>query len=133
MKLKVFNYVDDLQEAIAFYQKAFDATIGESYKNKDGTYSLAEIRVSRGTSFWLAARNGEGAEEGGAITGEVNTGNIMQLCLMYDKKDVAKLESAYNIIKEDAQIIGELQSRPWTTHSCDLIDKYGLRWCLMVE
>ena len=133
MKLKVFNYVDDLQEAIAFYQKVFDATIGESYKNKDGTYSLAEVRVSRGTSFWLAARNGEGAEEGGAITGAVNTGNIMQLCLMYDKADVTKLEKAYNILKEGANMLWTLRSAPWTSHTCDLIDKYGIRWCLMVD
>jgi len=133
MKLKIFNYVDELQEAIAFYQKVFDATIGENFKKPDGTYSLCEIRISRGTSFWLAERNGADAVAGGAIEGEVNTGNIMQICLMYDKSDVTKLEKAYKMIKDGAKILWELQAREWTSHTCDLIDKYGLRWCLMVD
>jgi len=127
MKLKMFNYVDGLQEAVAYYQKVFDAAIGENWKNADGAYELCELRLSRGTSFWLAERKGESA-----IEGEVNTGNIMQLCLLYDKGDEAKLEKAYNIIKDGAKLLWPLMSAEWTTHTCDLIDKYGLRWCLMI-
>jgi len=133
MKLKVFNYVDDLQNAIAFYQKVFDAAIGENFKREDGTYNLAELRVSRGTSFWLTERNGEEAVAGGAIEGEINTGNIMQLCLLYDKGSEAKLEKAYSLLKDGASLLWPLQSNAWTTHACDLIDKYGLRWCLMID
>jgi len=129
MKLKMFNYVDDLQEAIVFYQRVFDAGIGENFKRSDGTYELCEIKLSRGTSFWLAERKGESA-----IEGNVNTGNIMQLCLMYDKADVSKLEKAYAMLKADAlEIRWELMKAAWTSHTCDLIDKYGLRWCLMVD
>lgn len=124
----MFTYVDDLQAAINFYQKVFDATVGENFKNADGLYELCEIRISRGTSFWLAERKGDSA-----IEGDANTGNIMQMCLMYDKSDVAKLEKAYSIIKDGAKILWELQPVEWSSHTCDLIDKYGLRWCLMID
>jgi len=128
MKLKIFAYVDGLQDAVEFYQKAFNATIGENFKNKDGTYELCELRISRGTSFWVAERKGESA-----IEGPVNTGNIKQMCLMYDKGDVTKLEKAYAMLKADAlEVKWELMKAAWTSHTCDLIDKYGIRWCLMV-
>jgi len=127
MKLQMFTYVDGIDDAVAFYLKVFDATIGENWKNKDGTYELCELKLSRGVSFWVAERKGISA-----IEGEVNTGNIMQMCIRYDKADVPRLENAYNLLKENANVIHPLQAAPWTSHSCDLIDKYGLRWCLMV-
>jgi len=128
MKLKMFTYVDGIDGAVGFYLKVFDAAIGENWKNKDGKYELCELRISKGTSFWVAERKGVSA-----IEGEVNTGNIMQMCLMYDKGDEAKLEKAYEMLKQSAlNLIHPLQSAPWTSHSCDLIDKYGLRWCIMI-
>ena len=128
MKLKMFTYVDGLDEAVEFYQKVFEATIGETYMKPNGKYDLCELRLSRGTSFWLAERKGESA-----IEGPVKTGNIMQMCLMYDKGDVAKLEKAYTMLKAEAlEVKWELMKASWTSHTCDLIDKYGLRWCLMV-
>ncbi|MCL2556164.1 MAG: VOC family protein [Firmicutes bacterium] len=128
MKLQTFTYVDGIDEAVAFYLKVFDAMVKESYLNKDGTYNLCEIGLARGISFWVAERKGISA-----IEGDVNTGNIMQMCVRYDKTDIAKLEKAYQMLKENAlNLIHSLQAAPWTSHSCDLIDKYGLRWCLMV-
>ena len=130
MKLQVFTYVDGIDQAVAFYQKAFDATIKENWKKPDGTYELCELGLSRGVSFWIAERKGISA-----IEGEVNTGNIMQMCIRYSdsEEDIAKLEKAYEMLKEDAlQILHPLQSATWTSHTCDLIDKYGSRWCLMV-
>jgi len=128
MKLQMFTYVDGVDEAIAFYQEVFDATFGETYMRKDGGYELAELRLSRGVSFWVAERKGDSA-----IEGEVNTGNIMQMCIRYDKTDVVKLEKAYEMLKKDAlHIKWELMKAAWTSHTCDLIDKYGIRWCLMV-
>jgi len=128
MKLQMFTYVDGIDEAVAFYKEVFDAAIGENWKNKDGSYELCELKLSRGVSFWAAERKGVSA-----IEGEVNTGNIMQMCIRYDKTDVPKLEKAYEMLKAGAlKLLHPLQPAPWTSHSCDLIDKYGLRWCLMV-
>ena len=128
MSLKMFCYVGGLDEAVAFYQKAFDAEIGENAKNPDGTYEWCEIDLGNGESFYLAEREGEWAVEGAA-----NTGNIMQACLRYKKIDLAKLEYAYEKLTEGANILHPLgPAEPLTPATCDLIDKYGLRWCLMV-
>ncbi|MCL2375541.1 MAG: VOC family protein [Firmicutes bacterium] len=128
MKLQVFAYVDGIDAAVEYYLKVFDASTKETYMNKDGTYNLCELGLAKGVSFWVAERKGISA-----IEGEVNTGNIMQMCVRYNKADVPKLEKAYEALAADAiRIIHPLQAAPWTSHSCDLIDKYGLRWCLMV-
>ncbi|MCL2410177.1 MAG: VOC family protein [Treponema sp.] len=129
MKLETWAYVDGIDEAVSFYQKVFGAKISTegTWKNDNGTYEICAFELDDGTSFSLAERKGESA-----IEGEVNTGNIMQMCLLYKKEDLPKLEKAYELLKEGANIRHPLQSAAWTSHTCDLIDKYGLRWCLMV-
>jgi len=129
MKLETWAYVDGLNEAVAFYQKAFDAKIKTegTWKNEDGTYEICAFELDNGTSFSLAERKGESA-----IEGEANTGNIMQMCMLYKKDDLPKLEKAYELLKAGANVRHPLQSAEWTSHTCDLIDKYGLRWCLMI-
>jgi len=125
----MWAYVDGLDEAVAFYQNVFDAKIKTegTWKNDDGIYEICAFELDDGTSFSIAERKGESA-----IEGEVNTGNIMQLCMLYKKEDLPKLEQAYERLKDGANILTPLTSAAWTSHTCDLIDKYGLRWCLMV-
>ena len=130
MKLEVFAYVDGIDEAAVFYQNAFDAKIrtdNSTWKNDDGTYEICAFELDNGTSFSLAERKGEFAVEG-----DINTGNIMQMVMLYKKGDSSKLEKAYEILKDGAKIIMPLKSVEFTSHTCDIIDKYGLRWCLMV-
>jgi PhnB protein len=129
MKLEVFAYVDGIDEAVVFYQKVFDAKIktNGTWKNDDGTYEICAFELDNGTSFSLAERKGEFAIEGG-----INTGNIMQMCLLYNKEESQKLEKAYDILKDEGKILMPLKSVDFTSHTCDIIDKYGLRWCLMV-
>ncbi|MCL2445812.1 MAG: VOC family protein [Oscillospiraceae bacterium] len=129
MKLEVFAYVDGLEEAVVFYQSVFGAKINpnNSFKNDDGSYEICSFMLDDGNSFSLAERKGESA-----IEGEANTGNIIQLCMHYKKGDLSKLEKAYALLSDGANIRWPLQPKEWTSHTCDLIDKYGLRWCLMV-
>ena len=129
MLLEMFAYVDNVDEAAAFYQEVFGAKVREdaTWKNDDGTYEICAFELDKGTSFSLASRKGEYAIEGLA-----NAGNTMQMCMLYKKEDAAKLEKAYEMLKDGAKILYPLKSVDFTSHTCDLIDKYGLRWCLMV-
>ena len=129
MRLETWGYVDGLDEAVAFYQNAFGASIREDviWRNEDGSYEICAFALDGGTSFSIAERKGESA-----IEGSVNTGNIMQMCMLYQKDELKKLEAAYAALADGARIITPMQSTAWTTHSCDLIDRYGLRWCLMI-
>lgn len=129
MRLEMFAYVDGLDEAVSFYQEVFDAKIkaDKTWRNDDGTYEICAFEFDNGTSFSIAERKGESA-----IEGEVNTGNIMQMYMEYKKEDSSKVEHAYELLKDGAKIISPLRAVEHTSHTCDLIDKYGLRWCLMV-
>lgn len=129
MKIEIFAYVDNVDEAVSFYQTIFNATVAEqgTWKNDDGTYDICSFNFDNGTSFSLAKRLGKYT-----IEGEANAGNTMQMVMLYKKVEVEKLERAYEMLKEGAKILMPLQSVEFTSHTCDLIDKYGLRWCLMV-
>ena len=114
MKLEVFAYVDGIDEAVAFYQNAFNAKIrtdNSTWKNDDGTYEICAFELDNGTSFSLAERKGEYAVEG-----DVNTGNIMQMVMLYKKEDSLKLEKTYEILKNGGKVIMPLQSVDFTSH-----------------
>ena len=119
-------YVKGSDQAIAFYQAAFDATVVASYPNADGTFFHAELDI-QGQILALAERNSEYA-----IGGETNTGNTMQYCLEYGEGHEEKVKKAYNILKEDAKILMQLAPCEYSPFMADLIDKYGIRWCLFV-
>ena len=129
MKLEPWAYVDGLNEAVVFYQEVFNAQISEegTWKNDDGSYEICAFALDNGTTFNIAERNGSSAIEGVA-----NTGNVMQMCMLFSKVEVPRLESAYEMLKDGGQVLTPLQGATWTSHTCDLIDKYGVRWCLMV-
>ncbi len=45
-------YVNESDNAVELYQKAFDAELVASYINSDGTYMHAELKVYGQTSSW---------------------------------------------------------------------------------
>ncbi|MCL2846484.1 MAG: VOC family protein [Firmicutes bacterium] len=127
MNLLVCTYVEGFDQALEFYKSAFEAHLDDKWKNADGTYGFYELILNNGVRFALGAREGKWA-----IEGETNSGNTMQICLLYKEGDIAKLEKAYNILRVGAQILYPLGRAEHTDHTCDLVDKFGLRWCLMV-
>jgi len=129
MRLETFAYVDGLESAVVFYKNAFGAAESEqgTFKNEDGTYEICALEFEGGTSISLCERKGISA-----IEGEVNTGNILQMCMLYHSEDLPRLLKTYEALTEGANILHPMQSAAWTTHTCDIIDKYGIRWCLMI-
>ena len=93
-------YVTRSDEAVALYQKAFDAILISSYPNSDGTFYHAELDI-QGQILAVAEKNSEYA-----ITGvETVTGNVMQFCLHYGEGNEDKVRKAYEILKKDAKIL----------------------------
>ena len=129
MRLATWTYVDGLDAAVTFYQKVFDSKIkeDETWKKENGKYEICTLELEGRAAFSLAERKGKYAIEGKAVAG-----NTMQLCMLYPKKDLPKLKKTYELLAEGIDVRLPLQSDAWTTHTCDLIDKYGIRWCLMV-
>jgi PhnB protein len=120
-------YVTRSDKAVALYQKAFDATLISSYPNSDGTFYHAELDI-QGEILAVSERNSEYAIQGG----ETITDNAMQFCLHYGEGNEDIVRKAYEILKADAKILMPLSPCEYSPLMTDLIDKYGIRWCLFV-
>lgn len=120
-------YVIRSNEAVALYQEAFDAVLLCSYPNEDGTLLHSELDI-QGEILAVSERNSEYA----IIGEETVTGNVMQFCLHYGEGNEDKVRKAYEVLKPDAEIRMPLAPCDYSPLMTDLIDKYGVRWCLFV-
>ncbi len=120
-------YVTRSDEALELYLKAFDATLLCSYPNTDGTLFHSELDIE-GEILAVAERNSEYA----IVNKEMITGNVMQFCLHYGEGNEDKVRKAYEMLKTDAKILMPLAPCEFSPLMTDLIDKYGIRWCLFV-
>lgn len=120
-------YVTRSDKAVALYQEAFDAALISSYPNSDGTFYHAELDI-QGEILAVAERNSEYAIK----NEEAITGNVMQFCLHYGEGNEEAVRKAYEILKTDAKILMPLAPCEFSSLMTDLIDKYGIRWCLFV-
>ena len=120
-------YVTRSDEAVELYQNAFDATLISSYPNSDGTFYHSELDI-QGEILAVAERNSEYA----SIDEKSITGNTMQFCLHYGEGNEDMVRKAYELLKIDAKILMPLAPCEYSTLMADLIDKYGIRWCLFV-
>jgi len=119
-------YVEESDKAITFYQAAFNAPVVVSYPNDNGTLMHAELDI-QGQILALSERNSDYA-----IKGETNTGNTMQFCLQYGEGNEDMVKNAYEILKDNAKILMPLAPCEYSPLMVDLIDKYGIRWCLFI-
>ncbi len=119
-------YVTGSADAVVFYQKAFVAPLVASYKNKEGTFMHAELDIN-GQILALSERNSEYA-----IIGETVTGNTMQFCFEYGEGNEELLKNTYEVLKKDAKILMPLAPCDYSALMTDLIDQYGIRWCLFL-
>jgi PhnB protein len=120
-------YVTRSDEAVALYLKAFDAVLISSYPNEDGTFYHSELDIE-GEILAVAERNSDNSTHGE----ETVTGNVMQFCLHYGEGNEDKVQKAYDLLKKDAKILMPLAPCEFSPLMTDLIDKYGIRWCLFV-
>ena len=60
------------------------------------------------------------------------TGNTMQFCLQFGEGEEALVRKAYDILKEGAEIRHPLGACDFSPLMADLIDQFGVRWCLFV-
>ena len=113
-------YVKGSLEAIALYQKAFDAELVVGYLNDDGTYMHAELDI-----YGNIVAISESTEA--AITG-----NTMQFCFHYGVGNDGLVQRAYEHLRQQGVINYELGECSYSPLMTDLTDKFGVRWCLFV-
>ena len=116
------TYVKGSDKAVELYQKAFNAELVVSYPYSDGTFMHAELNVYGQILAISEALKNE----------ERITGTTMQFCLHFGEGKEDLVQKAYNTLKDGAKILYPLSPCEYSTLMVDLIDKYGVRWCIFV-
>lgn len=118
-------YVKGSDEAFEFYKRAFDAQIGYQDVDENGVVIHRELNVC-GQAIAVGEAN-DTTRAGGE---KRITGNTMQFCIQFGVGQEDKVRKAYETLLEGSEIItpyGELSFCPC---GVELIDKYGVWWCL---
>lgn len=115
-------YVKGSDKAAELYKSAFDAEMVASYPHADGTFMHAELNVC---GQILAISEAPKKEER-------ITGTTMQFCLHFGEGKEELVQKAYNTLKDSAKILYPLSPCEYSSLMFDLIDKYGVRWCIFV-
>ena len=116
------TYVKGSDKAVALYQEAFGAKVVDSYPNADGTFIHCELDVYGQILAVAEAPQGE----------ERVTGTTMQFCLHFGEGKEALVQKAYDVLEEGAKILYPLGTCEFSPLMVDMIDKFGVRWCLFV-
>ncbi len=114
-------YTKGSGQAVELYRKAFDATLGYHIKSSDDTFYHAELDIC-GHTLAIAETN----------EASLVTGNTMQFCLHYGEGNETMVRKAYELLKDGSQILFPLGPCEFSPLMTDLIDQYGVRWCLFV-
>ena len=114
-------FVKESGKALEFYKKAFDAKEICSYPNSDGTLMHSEIDV-----YGQIMMISELTEQ------NTVTGNTMMFCLHFGEGKETIVQKIYNVLKNEAKIISPLGPCDYSPLETDLIDKFGVRWCVFV-
>ena len=115
-------HVKGSNEAVEFYQKAFDAELIASHLNSDGTFYHSELDVYGQILAVSEAANGE----------VPTTGTTMQFCLQFGKGNEDVLQKAYDVLKDGADIRVPLGLCDYSPLMASLVDKFGVWWCLFI-
>ncbi len=120
-------YVKGSDEAFEFYKKAFEAKIGFQDIDEKGTVIHRELDVCG-----QAIAVGEAHDITRAGGNKRFTGNTMQFCIQFGEGQENKVHRAYETLLEGSEIITPFGELFFSPCGVELIDKYGVWWCLFV-
>jgi PhnB protein len=113
-------YAKNSHEAWDFYKKVFpDAIETGCWGNEDGSIGHAEMTLFGQV---IAMAQWEKASQG----------NAMQFCFHFDEAEKHVIDHAYELLKDDAEILHPLGPCDYSPHMMALTDKYGVNWCLFI-
>lgn len=115
-------YVRDAAAAIELYKAAFGAKVNEIHHGPDGRVFHSELDVD-GYAIAVADRD----ESDGASD---VTGNIMQFCLHMELGREDFVKKAYGVLSEKGTVRFPLGDAGYSQCATDLVDEFGVRWCI---
>lgn len=119
-------YVKDSDKAVAFYQKVFDAKLVSGYPDEGGRYYHAELDVYGQILAVAECCYGNYGEAEGTV------GNTMQFCLHFGEGTEELVRKIAGDLQEGAKVLYPLGPTSHSPLLTDLIDQFGVRWCIFV-
>lgn len=116
-------YVKGSIEAVELYLKAFNGAWGFNVKNDDNIYYYSELDICGHILAVSEANDGMDKRI---------TGNTMKFWFHYGEGNEDMVKQAYEMLKEDSEILFPLGPCDFSPLMADFIDKFGVRWCLFV-
>ena len=113
-------YVKNSAAAVEFYQQAFHASLGNNWRNPDGSCAHVELDVEGQILAISEAPD------------NVVMGNNLQFCLHFNEDEKSKVKCAYDILCEGAHMICDLGEPSWSPYMFALIDRFGVYWCVFI-
>jgi PhnB protein len=130
-----FNFAGQCEEAMALYEKAFDATTKFIIRYSDADERdwdrpltdeqkkmIYHAQMLIGTQRIMLAD---------IIEFDLSKGTSLSLVITFE--DAASVKRAYEVLKEGCTIIYPMKSTTYSSCFVSLIDKFGIRWGLMTE
>ena len=113
-------FVNDSEQAVAVYQKAFHAQLLCAYPYETGGYMHAELDVYGQT---LAVSE---------IQETLVTGNTMMMCLHMGEGHENEILHAYSVLKDGAENITPPGPCAFSSCKFNLVDRFGVYWCMFI-
>lgn len=114
-----FHFKGNCKEAIEVYKKAFDFQIVQLMTSDEGFVYHGEALLYNQRVYMT---DDTGMKEGS---------NPLSLAISF-KTDEAVIQ-AFDILKEEAVMIHEMQSTSYASAFVSFVDRFGMRWELMTE
>ncbi len=118
MEFMIQLYINNAEEAIALYTKAFDAELKYIEYTPEKTVLHSEIEAY-GQKIAIAT-----AEDTPV------TGTVFQIDVKMKKEE--DVRRAYEILKEDSKVNVPIGPCFFSPCMVDFVDKFKVRWCLFV-
>lgn len=130
-----FNFAGRCEEAVALYQKAFNAKVGCLLRYSDANKSdWDKTLIPEQENYIYHAElfiGGQRIMMCDNMDVDLVKSTALSLTVTFDTKDEVK--QAYDILREDSETIYQMQSTTYSSCMVVFIDKFGFRWGLMTE
>lgn len=130
-----FHFKDKCEEALHLYEKAFNSKITILLKNTEANsddISIEEFDDDEKSMVYHAEMIiGEQRFMFSESADNLPVGNNISIVITFDSDE--EVMFAYNLLKDEGQIIHAITSTSYSSCFVSLIDKYGMRWELMTE
>jgi len=127
MVLGATLYLINSNDAVSFYMKAFNMTLGYNVKNPDGTFLHAEL-LKNGDSIFAVSESADQEILKVMLNTQCPT---MSYGINFDNDE--ELHFAYTMLCDGGHVLRSIGPLPWSPCSADVVDKFGVYWYIFVS